>query len=76
MTESNIEIVNKLLQKVTLREHDILIMFFGINCNPMTLEEIGRKFGITNERARQIKSTAIKNIQNRYLKTLKNLIHD
>lgn len=56
----NIELI---LNKLSDREHDILIMFFGLGCYPMTLEEIGKKFGITSERVRQIKEKAIRNLK-------------
>ena len=58
--DKNIELI---LNKLSDREHDILIMFFGLGCYQMTLEEIGRKFGITSERIRQIKEKAIRSLK-------------
>lgn len=58
--DKNIELI---LNKLSDREHDILIMFFGLGCYQMTLEEIGRKFGITSERVRQIKEKAIRSLK-------------
>lgn len=52
--------IDKILNKVTDREHDILKMYFGIKCKQFTMEEIGNKFGITNERVRQIKEKSYK----------------
>ena len=45
---------------------DVLVnqMFFGINTQEMTLEEIGDKFGLTRERVRQIKEKAIRRLRN------------
>ncbi len=47
--------VERALSTLTERERDIIKLFFGINCQEMTLEEIGEKFGLTRERVRQIK---------------------
>ena len=51
--------VERALATLTERERDIIRLFFGINCQEMTLEEIGEKFGLTRERVRQIKEKAI-----------------
>ena len=47
--------VERALSTLTERERDIIKLFFGINTQEMTLEEIGEKFGLTRERVRQIK---------------------
>ena len=39
-------------------------MFFGIEQQEMTLEEIGDQFGLTRERVRQIKEKAIRRLRN------------
>ncbi len=46
--------VERALSTLTERERDIIKLFFGINCQEMTLEEIGEKFGLTRERVRQL----------------------
>ena len=51
-------------ESLTDREKDIIQMFFGINTQEMTLEEIGDKFGLTRERVRQIKEKAIRRLRN------------
>jgi len=56
--------INMYLNKLPEREHDILLMYFGIGCDSQTLESIGEKFGVTYERARQLKDKALK-----YLRT-------
>ena len=48
---------------LTERERDIIKLFFGINTQEMTLEEIGEKFGLTRERVRQIKEKAIRRLR-------------
>ncbi|MBR6128201.1 MAG: RNA polymerase subunit sigma, partial [Bacteroidaceae bacterium] len=45
-------------------EKQIVEMFFGINHQEMTLEEIGDKFNLTRERVRQIKEKAIRRLRN------------
>lgn len=55
--------VERALATLTERERDIIRLFFGINCQEMTLEEIGEKFGLTRERVRQIKEKAIRRLR-------------
>ena len=54
--------INMLLNTLSDREHDVIRMYFGIGCYPCTLDDIGEKFGVTYERARQIKESALKNL--------------
>ena len=55
--------VERALATLTERERDIIRLFFGINCQEMTLEEIGEKFELTRERVRQIKEKAIRRLR-------------
>ena len=55
--------VERALATLTERERDIIRLFFGINCQEMTLEKIGEKFGLTRERVRQIKEKAIRRLR-------------
>ena len=42
------------------REAEILRLYFGLNGEePMTLDQIGGRFGLTRERVRQIKEKAL-----------------
>ena len=75
MEESNTNYINKILNKLTPREHDILRMYFGINCDPVTLDNISSKFGLTNERVRQIKDGAIKSLKTKHLNAIKQILN-
>lgn len=75
MEESNTNYINKILNKLTPREHDILRMYFGINCDPVTLDNISSKFGLTNERVRQIKDGAIKSLKTKHLNAIKRILN-
>ena len=58
------EEIGKLLDTLTEREKEILKLYFGIdNEAAFTLDEIGRRFNITRERVRQIKSKAIERLK-------------
>ena len=63
ISESLSREIERSLSTLTDREADIIRMFFGINCQEMTLEEIGEKFGLTRERVRQIKEKAIRRLR-------------
>jgi len=54
------EQMNSVLNTLTQREKGILELRFGISGGyPHTLEEVGREFGVTRERIRQIQEKAI-----------------
>jgi RNA polymerase primary sigma factor len=57
------EYVKKLLSNLTKREHEIIYLYYGLNGEPMTLEDIGDEFNLTKERIRQILETAVKKIR-------------
>jgi RNA polymerase primary sigma factor len=70
--EDNMEInskvkdeLNKTLDALDEREKEIIECYFGINKEhePMTLEAIGEKYGLTKERIRQIKEKAIRKLR-------------
>jgi RNA polymerase primary sigma factor len=59
------EEIKRVLDTLTDRERDIVKLYFGIDTDAaFTLDEIGRKFNITRERVRQIKSKAIDRLKN------------
>ncbi|MCD5531394.1 sigma-70 family RNA polymerase sigma factor [Lactobacillus delbrueckii subsp. lactis] len=58
------DISEMLHTKLNTREEEVLRMRFGFNNqDPMTLEEVGKKFGITRERVRQIEEKALKKLK-------------
>ena len=51
---------------LTPREERILRQRFGINCAGYTLEEIGKMYGVTRERVRQIEAKALSKMKYPY----------
>ena len=66
--------IERILSKLSYRDRDILRMSFGIGMNPMTNEEIARRFGIGSERVRQIQHSAINYLRAKYINDLKELL--
>ena len=63
--EANTKILNDVFDTIPEREADILRMRFGINVEkPMTLEEVGKHYGLTRERIRQLENKAIRKLRN------------
>ena len=73
VTESLQKEIERALDTLTLREKEIIKMFFGLGEPEKTLEEIGDRFNLTRERVRQIKEKAIRRLRSqsksRLLKT-------
>jgi hypothetical protein len=59
------QVVKRLLSSLPDRAQDVIVGRFGLNPEgeDMTLEAIGKKYGITRERVRQIESYAINHIR-------------
>jgi len=58
------ENINEVLQALSDREAKVLKMRFGLDGQrPMTLEEVGKKFGVTRERIRQIEAKALRKLK-------------
>lgn len=53
-----------MLEQLNEREIEIITSYFGLRGKePMTLEEIGQKFGLTRERVRQIKERSMQKLK-------------
>lgn len=64
--------LNLILRKLSCREYDIIQMTFGLNgIQEMNFEEIGKRFGLTGERVRQIKEKCLKDLKAKHAKELK-----
>jgi RNA polymerase primary sigma factor len=56
--------INISLGFLSERQRNILKLYFGIGISePLSLEDIGERYGLTRERVRQIKDKAIENIR-------------
>lgn len=61
LTDKNLHVeLDSLLDVLDEREHRIIDARFGLNGRkPKTLEEVGREFGVTRERIRQLQNVAL-----------------
>jgi RNA polymerase primary sigma factor len=56
--------IERSLGTLTERQCDVIKLYFGIGVqHPMSLEDIGERFGLTRERVRQIKDKAINKLR-------------
>ena len=60
-----IEFIDSFLDELPPRDKDILGFRLGAAGKPLTLEEVGGKYGVTRERIRQIQSSTLKRLRNR-----------
>ena len=62
--ESNGDVVNAVLDTLSDREANILRLRFGIGGKKaMTIEEVGKEYGLTRERIRQIEAKALRKLR-------------
>lgn len=60
-----IALVGEVLASLKTKEEQVIRMRFGIGCSEsMTLEEVGTRFDVTRERARQIENAGLKKLRN------------
>ena len=55
--------LEKTLSVLSDREKDIIKMYFGLDGQPMTLEQIGEEYGLTKERIRQVKEKSLRKLR-------------
>ncbi len=55
--------VQQVLTTLSQREAEVIRLYFGLDGQCLTLEEIGEKFNLTRERVRQIKEKAIRRLR-------------
>ncbi len=65
--------IERILTKLSYRDRDVLRMSFGLGMQPISNEEIARKFGIGGERVRQIIKSSIKKIRENHSNVLKGM---
>jgi RNA polymerase primary sigma factor len=64
LTDSLKTEIKRALSKLTGREAEVIILYFGLDGeDPLTLEELGEKLGLTRERVRQIKEKATRRMR-------------
>ena len=68
------EQLEKILSKLSIREHDIICLLFGLGREPLENKVIGDLFGVGTERIRQIKENALKKLRNKYGDQIKQLL--
>lgn len=68
--------IQLILNKMRDREHDILILYYGIGVRQMDMVEISRLFGISPERIRQIKKDALNQLKNDRKKELEYILYN
>lgn len=59
------DILMRILDRLDPREREILLLRFGLRSGdePKTLEEVGHRFGVTKERARQLEARGLKKLR-------------
>lgn len=65
--------IHLMLNQLTIREHDLLIMYFGLGMEPVSPKIIASMFGVGTERIRQIKEGALNKLKRRFGNKLKSL---
>ena len=63
--ENLLEDIRSILEQLSQKERDILILRYGLDCNgnKKTLDEIGSQYGVSRERIRQIETRAISKLK-------------
>jgi len=68
MNQEQKEVITKLLNVLTKREREIVENYYGLNNKKeLTMVEIGKKYGISSERARQINKKSLRKLRSSML---------
>lgn len=65
--------LERLLSKLSIREHDLMCMLFGIKMPTVNAKTIANMFGVGNERIRQMKENALAKMRRRFNQQLSDL---
>lgn len=68
------DVLTNILSKLTIREHDLICMLYGIGMNPVNPKIIADMYGVGSERIRQMKEGALSKMKRRFSNQLKNLL--
>ena len=66
--------LDKMLNVLSDREHDLIRMYFGIGMDPVDPDYISNMFGVGRERIRQMKESALGKLKKKFAKQLKGLL--
>ena len=68
------EELQRLLSKLTIREHDLICMMYGIGMPVVNSKTIADMYGVGGERIRQMKEAALTKIRRRFSNKIKTLL--
>lgn len=66
--------LEQILGELTIREHDLLCMLFGIGIPPVNQKVIANMFGVGRERIRQMKEGALDKLRRRFSSKIQNIL--
>jgi RNA polymerase primary sigma factor len=66
--------LDKMLDALTDREHDLIRMLFGIGMDPVEPKDVADMYGVGKERIRQMKEAALKKLKRKFSNQLTGLI--
>ena len=66
--------LEKILGELSIREHDLLCMLFGIGMPPVNQKVIANMFGVGRERIRQMKEGALDKLRRRFSSKIQNIL--
>ena len=68
------DMLEQVLSCLTVREHDLICMLYGIGMNQVNSKVVADMYGVGGERIRQMKEGALSKIRRRFSKQLKHLL--